>query len=269
MIRRILLLVLLLQPIGMVAQEAQPEFITDRPDQTESAVTVPTGALQVETGVVYEKLSPDDPLIKSISSTGLATTLVRVGLLDNLELRLIGQYSQQQTERTTGQTISQHGISDVAVGVKIKIAAEKGLLPDIALNLHSHLLIGAEEFRPHTAFPDFRFLFSNTLTDNLSLGYNVGMAYDGETTAGTFEYTVSLGMALPADIDVFVELYGDRPSGESLSAFCDGGISWALTPAIRFDVSGGTTLNPDVPDYFVSGGLSFRFLGSTPSTSLP
>lgn len=259
----------MLQPVVMVAQEAQPEFITDRPDQTESAVTIPAGALQVETGVVYEKLSPDDPLIKSISSTGFATTLLRVGLLDNLELRLIGQYSQQRTERTTGQTISQHGISDVAIGVKIKIAEEKGLLPDLALNLHSHLMIGAEEFRPHTAFPDFRFLFSNTLTDKLSLGYNVGMAYDGETTAGTFEYTLSLGMALPADIDAFIELYGDRPAGESLSVFCDGGISWALTPAIRFDLSVGTTLDTDIPDYFVSGGLSFRFLDVASSASRP
>jgi hypothetical protein len=258
MVRRILLLLFVIQPVIVKAQDAQPELITDRPDQTESAETVPVGTLQIETGVLYEKLPPTDPLIKSIGNMGFATTLLRAGLFEQMELRLMGQYSQQQIQRITGQTISQSGLSDIAIGVKIKISEEKGWLPDLALNLHSHLMIGADAFRPQTAFPDFRFLFSHTLTDNLSLGYNVGMAYDGRTTAGTLEYTASLGVDFPGDLDMFVELYGDRPSGESVSVYCDTGITYTLTSTIQFDMSGGTSLQTDVSDYFISGGLSFR-----------
>ena len=60
-------------------------LITDRPDATESPSTIPVGYIQVETGAFYESF--EDNNIKNETYT-YNTTLVRLGLLDYLELRI-------------------------------------------------------------------------------------------------------------------------------------------------------------------------------------
>ncbi len=67
-----------------------PDLITDRPDQTESSCSVRKNALQIETGFVYENFKRDDV---KFDNWGIATTLLRYGVLDNFELRL-GSYYQ-------------------------------------------------------------------------------------------------------------------------------------------------------------------------------
>ena len=60
-------------------------LITDRPDATESPTAIPKGYLQVETGSFFESFEKSN--IKTESFT-FNTTLLRLGLLDNLELRI-------------------------------------------------------------------------------------------------------------------------------------------------------------------------------------
>ena len=66
-----------------------PDLVTDRPDQTESSLTVPRKTFQIETGFVFEKFNYDQ---YEFENWGIATTLIRYGLLDNLELRLGSNY---------------------------------------------------------------------------------------------------------------------------------------------------------------------------------
>ena len=71
--------------ITLVAQE----IITDRPDQTESSSTIQKGNLQIESGLLLEFLGED---ISPSERTILApTTLIRYGLLDFAELRIVSQ----------------------------------------------------------------------------------------------------------------------------------------------------------------------------------
>jgi len=74
--------------------ETTPELITDRPDATESPSTVPVGTLQIETGAFYTSFEEADIKHEVI---GYNTTLLRYGILDNLEIRLGWNFEEGQT----------------------------------------------------------------------------------------------------------------------------------------------------------------------------
>lgn len=58
---------------------------TDRPDQTESPTAMPKGFIQVETGSSYESSKKN---IINFENYSYNSTLIRYGLINNLELRL-------------------------------------------------------------------------------------------------------------------------------------------------------------------------------------
>jgi hypothetical protein len=64
---------------------AQTTLITDRPDATESPNSLPIGFWQYEGGFLYSK---DKGESKGIEKTVYNTGLFRIGIIDNLELRL-------------------------------------------------------------------------------------------------------------------------------------------------------------------------------------
>lgn len=246
--------------IAVSAQET-PELVTDRPDQTESATIVPPGSLQVETGITFTSDTRGlDPGIDKQQGLALGTTLIRVGLLKNLELRLIGQHSQSQTSlQGINETNSESGLSDIAIGGKFGITEEDGLIPEMALNLHMGLPVGGESFRPSVAVPDFRLLLAKTLTEDLSLGLNLGAEYSGDKPDGTFVYTLSLAMGLTDKLGAYIETYGDMPSTEKLNVLVDGGFTYLVAPLVQLDLEAGYSLSERTSlDYFIAGGISFR-----------
>ena len=60
-------------------------LVTDRPDATEASSTVGKGVFQVETGAFYESFKDNNNTYENFTFN---TTLLRYGILDNLELRL-------------------------------------------------------------------------------------------------------------------------------------------------------------------------------------
>ena len=75
-------LILLTTSLSYSQTNDNPEIITDRPDQTESANTVPKNTLQLETGFIMEQNG-------DIKNYAYNTSLLRYGLFDNFELRFV------------------------------------------------------------------------------------------------------------------------------------------------------------------------------------
>lgn len=223
-------------------------LVTDRPDQTESSSLVPNRFLQVETGALFETL--DD-----VDATTYNTTLLRYGLLGNLELRFGFDYTSIKVE---SRTIASR-FSPVALGVKIGITEEKGLLPEIAFLGHVNLsFLASRDFEAQNTGVDFRFSFAHTLSDKSSLGYNLGMAWDGDTTEPVYVYTIAYGYSISDKIGTFIELYGDLPEESSAMHKWDGGFTYLIGENIQLDISGGMGISNDTQDLFLSAGISFR-----------
>jgi len=143
------------------------EMITDRPDVTESSSTVPKGSLQVETGAFFESF--EDNNIKFESSV-FNTTLLRYGLLDNLELRLGLDFAEETTTINGIKNDVSNGLSPLLFGVKVAIVQEKNGWPEMALLGHLNFPFSASrDFKPQTTSANFIFALSHTLSEKSSL----------------------------------------------------------------------------------------------------
>jgi len=256
----ITLILLLLLDVSAIAQEEQPELITDRPDQTESAAIVPRHALQVETGFLLENDAND---LFSTRSFTYNTTLLRFGLLNNLELRAGMDYFRASTtlnNTSISSTIS--GISPLYTGFKIKITEAQEWFPQVAFLGGLVLPFTANSDRkPNYTAANIRFAFSHALSNRFSLGYNLGAEWDGDSPVPGYFYSAALGFAVTDRLGAFFESYGLIPETGDAEHLMDTGLTYLLLPTLQLDVSGGIGLNKAAIQNFISLGLSFLIPG--------
>ena len=244
--------------LGLIAQETEGpgDIITDRPDETESPFLLPKGFLQIETGFFYEEREED--LSKSKLTT-YNTTLLRYGLLENLELRL-GTDLVKLREETPGlaERELETGFEPLLVGAKVGIADENGLLPQIGLLGHLHLPFGAsKDYQPETTGVDFRFAFSHTLSPKSNLSYNLGAAWTGDSAEASYLYTIAYGYSITDALGIYGELYGDLPESDKAEHQWDAGLTYLLAGNVQLDAFVGSGIGSP-QQLWIGGGISVR-----------
>jgi len=254
--------VLILAAGTSAAQQDVPELITDRPDQTESAVTVAPGFVQLEVGASFTHDGDAD--LDTFEAPG---SLLRIGLVKRLELR-IGWTGHVSQDVGAEGLFDESGVGDAELGVKVRLRDEQGRRPEMALLLAGSLPVGEAAFTSDRVDPSFRLALAHTLGERLGLGYNVGVEWasepgvgGGATTLSSYLYTVALGIGLSERTGAFVELFGTVPgsaSGDPAHSF-DGGFTFLLRPNVQLDVAGGVALTDEADDWFVGVGVSARW----------
>ena len=246
--------------------EEMGELVTDRPDATESSSTVAPGYYQLETGFThFEHNDKGD----GVEGHGVAESLLRIGLVEDWELRLgYGGYQWERAHSSGGPTDDDDGSADPEIGFKVKLAEEEGMMPEMAFMSHLSLPAGKSPFTSHRADPSYRFAFSHTLSEKYSLGYNLGQAWATEEdalgdrdTRSAFQYTVALGMAIDETTGMFVEFFGDIPTGSGgvgPANTLDGGFTWLLADNVQLDLAAGVGLSDSADDWFIGTGISIR-----------
>lgn len=243
---------LLSATIGPAVALAQEPLEADRPDQTESPAIVPTGWLQVETGVVREASGSGTTTLHNWSAPA---ALLKVGLGRRVESRLVVEHVVLGTNADAPATA---GLLPVELGAKVALCDEHRLRPRTSLIAHFGV--------PWLAHPDldvaryyttFRFTMQHTLSDRLSLGYNLGAEQDGEGPAMAGIYTCTLGVELSARASGYVEAYGTLSAGAVPDHRVDGGFTFRCGPDVLLDASAGRCIDAADP-WYVSIGFSFR-----------
>lgn len=234
---------------NILAQGEAPELITDRPDQTESSKTVPHKSLQIETGFVKEN-------IDNIDAFAYNTTLLRYGLLHNFELRLGLEYLGEDNKSLNTKD---RGLSPLYVGFKTQIRDEDGWKPEVAL-LGGLVLpfTAVEAFKPNDVAANARFSLSHTLSDRFSIGYNLGVEWDGVSTIPTYYYSVALGISLMDKLGMYVETYGLLIENDNSEYLADTGFTYLILPNLQADISAGTGLNDNALNGYISVGITYR-----------
>ncbi len=231
-------------------------LITDRPDATESPSVIPRGYLQIETGALYEDAGED--AFKQHTTT-FNTTLLRYGVLENLELRIGWDFSEIKTDinGVTQENIAS-GLSPLLLGAKININKEKGWIPEMGLLTHVYLPFSAStDFRPETTGVDFRFSFAHTLSEKSSLSYNLGAAWGDDSPEAAYIYTVSYGYSITDTLGVYAELYGDLPEDSKANHLWDAGLTYVLNDSVQLDATIGSGIT-DGQNLLLSAGISVR-----------
>ena len=240
MSRVIFLLLISLFSIRLYSQD----IVTDRPDQTESATSIPKGAFQLESGILIRHNGEELREILAPSN------LFRYGLLENLELRVNHEYIQL---KYGSKNISQTGIGDLQAGFKYQFFNNSGT--ELAILSHLSFPSGtAGTFSAGQYGTINRLLIAHEINERIGLGCNLGYDYFDH---GVFAYTLALGFRLTERVGYYLEAFGDISDGMH-SSNMDTGFTYLLNDTLQLDFSFGTGINVDMN--FLSMGISWLIL---------
>ncbi len=233
---------------------AQVEKIdTDRPDQTESAVTVPKKWVQFEFGLSAQTTNSLENEFQH------PTLLSKYGIGKRIELRLITTV-QTNTHFNIIYKEKETGLSPVEVGAKIALWEEHKLLPKTSLLFHVSIpKLASEKFKADKLAPNFRFSMQHTLSKIIGIGYNLGAEWDGFSNEATWIYTLSPGFNISEKWYGYVEAFGSVSKNNKPEHNLDGGFAYYINRNLKVDLSSGFGISKEAPDWYVAVGASYRF----------
>lgn len=246
------------------------DIITDRPDQSESAVTVPKGFIQIELGGTFEKdkIEHEFPTLvpaKTTESISAPSALIRWGILNNIELRFGVEAIFQKYDDGNSSIIQPHyeewisGISPITVGAKFRLFDEKNTRPEAAILTSFSIPVFDNAFKTPHLGAEIRIALANTLTERLGVSYNVGAEWDGDDNSNpTGLYTLAFGLGLNKKLSMFAEIFGFVRNGTEPDHRLDGGFTYLFARNVQLDISGGYGITEISPDFFIGAGVSFR-----------
>lgn len=237
---------------------AQVEKIdTDRPDQTESANTVPKKWMQFELGFLmqtdtYSKKEKD-------ITYQHPTLLTRYGLTNNFELRLITTYGTELHKNNHISSNRKTGMQSVQVGGKLNIVKEKQWQPTITLIAHYDIRRFQTPQHDSVDGANFKISLQHTLSKKISLGYNLGMEWENFSISPAYTYTIAPGIDFNENWYGYVELFGSIYKNEKPQHRFDAGLAWYAKPDLKFDISAGTGISKEAAGWYIAVGGSYRF----------
>lgn len=242
---------LLLIPFLSIAAVAlsQDEIDTDRPDQTESPVTINKKWFQIEHGFDMER----DNKISILGSS----TLFRYGLLKKVELRLETDFIYIPSSNFSTSTTE---LQPIALGTKISLWEEKKWIPKTSLLIHAGIpFLAARSFKNFNAQPSIKLTFQNNISEIISWGYNAGIEWDGQNASPYYSYTFSNGINLSKRLYCFLEVFGSVSKIDLPQHNFDTGLSFLLNNNCKIDISSVAGLTKSAPDWSIAIGVSVRF----------
>lgn len=239
-----------------VSAETVPALITDRPDFTESGVTVPRGMWQLEFGYTFTR----EPGVKTHEP---GEALLRVGLNERVELRLgLGGFT-----RVSGAGDAVSGRSDTSIGAKISLltAGESGSSrPDLAIIVQTDLPSGSSTLRQDQPAFGFTLAAGRDLTERLSLGVNAGYLRNTDDQDQRFDQatgSIALGYSLTETVGAYLEAFAFSATSAAgdASSFVNAGLTLLLSQQLQLDARAGHGLNGHGSDFFAGLGASIRW----------
>ena len=213
------------------------QITTDRPDQTESAVVLSTGQIQVESGISIE------------NSQSNINTLFRIGIIKGIEIRINSNYLINDEL----SFMKKSSFSDFEVGAKFRVFDKTSNNTKVAFLTHLSIPTAIEVFSNNVYGILSRLNVSHDLNNESQIGYNLG--YNKfKKMDGQFIYTIVYERSLDS-FGIFFEIFGDD-SKNSFNINFDSGITYLLDNKKQLDLSIGKGINNDM--FFVSGGISIN-----------
>lgn len=238
-------------------------LITDRPDFTESSVTVGYHVIQLETGYTFTHDSEGDDSTRSHS---LPESLLRVGMFaDWFEFRVDWNFIDELSE-FGGVEETASGAEDLNLGMKLALTPQERILPETAIILQSSVPSGSSEFTADEVLPGVNFLYGWDITDEWATGGSTGLggASDDLTIDSYVEFFQSwtVNRSWTEQLGSYTEWFVLVPSSADTNQtehYFNGGCTFLISNDIQWDARAGVGLNEAADDFFAGTGLSLRY----------
>ncbi|MBU2556596.1 MAG: transporter [Bacteroidetes bacterium] len=234
--------------VGIHAQNIQ----SDRPGIGDGASTLEQKSFQLETGFEMAQFQPGKN--EAFNSTSLPLVLLRYGISDWAELRLIQSYQFTDRPNLTGN-YKLNGFSNISIGTKLKLSDNSSKGVQTAVLLEVVAPTGSADVAADKFLISLRYLHSWDFAAQWNLGSNIG-TYWAEEQDLSLTYSFALGYAISESWSVFVEPFGAFFLMNEFNIALDGGVTYLLNNTMQVDFSAGKGINSDY--YFF--GLGFSWL---------
>lgn len=240
---------------GPAAGQEPVPMVTDRPDFTESAVSVAPGTFQFELGYTFSRTAAEE-------RHSFGELLARVGILSWLE----GRIGMNSFALLRGPAEDRSGLEDLTLSVKAvlhrKTSGSAVAVPQVALLAGVDVPTGDGEFGESEMQPGAKVAASWELSPRLLVGSNAGWAYlyaEGERFHQGVA-SLAVGFVVTQPLTAYAEWYGLFPEnrGGGANHYVNVGFAWLLGPDLQLDWRIGAGLQDPSPNWFSGLGVSFR-----------
>ncbi len=256
-------------PLALAQPQSDGPLVSDRPDFTESAVTVPAGRVQLESGYTF---TYDREKKVRVRDHTFPEFLLRIGLAPDLELR-VGWEGWSSTEtlfrtrtdagRPITRTDHNDGATDPYLGAKIHVLEQRGWIPELGLIPAITVPSGSRSKTSADVDPQLGIPWAYGLTDRLSVAGQLNLVVPTSDGRRFFQTSasVSLGVQITDWLGAYVEYFGFYPNdrGTDCAHYVNGGFTFPITDDLQFDVRTGAGLNEEADDFFAGAGFVIRF----------
>lgn len=253
MIRLLVIICFCSLPLSSFSQFSET-IRTGRPGQSIGAYTVGKNVLQFQQGVDYFSSDQQGSTLKGY----LNNNVIRFGVFENFELSALVDY--QQDELTLNSiNVESNGLSNLQLGFRIHISDQKGWLPVTGFQARLKLPGLSNDYQVNNVAPVMIFVASWALPKQMILDTNWIIDYNGNDPNPTGKYVVNFGFPIQGNLGAFLGNYGEIYQSTFQTRF-EGGFSYLVSDNFAVDLSLGYGDNQNIKDFFISTGVSYRFL---------
>ena len=256
----------LLLAIPLQSLFAEERIETDRHDFTQAPTVVSRGRAQLEFGYSYfEKSSVGE----SETSHTTPETLLRIGVMDNLEFRI--RYNEAWR---FGEAEHLSGSEDLRVALKTRLSDQFGIVPESALEIRSSVPTGDNDWSTGEVEFGLDYIYGWRINESLEFYGSTGFATNAlgdfavtrdDTDDNFLLYTqsVALGWELTETSTLYFEFFGLFTDGfednDVSPVFFNVGQDFFFGNSFVLDIRVGYGLNDDADDFFCGIGGGVRF----------
>jgi hypothetical protein len=244
-------------------REMMRELSPDRPDTTESPLTVDAGHFQIEMSVV--DYTHDESDGERVEVWGFADTNLKMGLTHNMDLQFVfTAYGEESFHGPAGVVDRARGFSDLTIRWKTNLWGNDG--GDTALGLMPFIVIPTEtDLSTDEVEGGLIIPFAFTVIEELAtvVMAEIDAVHDPEDGGydAEFVHTATCGFSIAGPLGGFVEYVGILSSDADADylAYFDGGLVFEVTEDWLLDVGMRVGLNSAAEDIGAFAGFTFRY----------
>jgi len=215
----------------------------------EPSTGVGRSRLQLELESLYVMEKEDG---NKINSWSIPSFLIRYGISDAVELQINVPYVMESKYKDDSMVSSRTFLDNVQAGVSVNLWHQKGILPQAAIMARA--LIPIYDYNNSDIGSLVALNLSNSLTDQLSLNYNLGWIAD--QSGNSAYYIANLSWNMSTVVHSFVEFFGSTYNNINMNHNINSGIGFNLGNSFCLDLSIASGLNQEM--VFFGGVLTYQ-----------
>ncbi len=236
--------------------------VTSRPGFSENAATLPMGGMLLNASVNLES-DIDTGLVLSATALEVPELMVRVGVLDYLELRMGGAWrldALAQDENFDEPPPVSAGIGRFSVGGTARILEERGYWPAAAVILQADVPLRTLRLGDFSAFG--KVAVQKTFLERFGVAANAGANWNGGSERFSFPFTMLASVSIGLGVGAYAEVFGDVYVDALPVVWADGGLYYDVSERVRVDALVGVNAFGSRGDWLAQVGLSWLIAGS-------